>query len=185
MIRVADERAHNGRVERLRVLLTEGDLRVTPISGLAYEYYEEARLCWFNGAFVASIVMSQLAFEEMLRSHYRVARGVGGKLRETLRVDDAGFDDLIYQAKVDGWISSEEAASLDKIRKDYRNPFVHPHDVPKQNKSNKPNFLKQRLKMVAPELIGRGAGDEAQETIVLLVTLLPRISRRLYGLHYE
>ena len=61
-----------------------------------------ARLCWYVGAFVAIIVMSQLALEEMLRAHYRRCKGVDGKLNEHLRVDEADFSGLINQAEADG-----------------------------------------------------------------------------------
>lgn len=95
LMRGADERAHNGRLERLRFLLSKQDPNPAPVDALAYEYFEEARLCWYVGAFVATIVMSQLALEEMVRAHYRRWKGVDGKLNEGLKVDEASFLNLI------------------------------------------------------------------------------------------
>lgn len=183
LIRDANDRAHSGRFKRLRILFSVKDLGSYPIGDLAFEYYEEARLCWYMGAYVAAIVMTQLAFEEMLRSHYRVAKGVGGNLNDRKKVDDAGFADLINQAKGDGWISSEEAAALHKIRRDYRNPYVHPHDFDESNDFSKANFLRQSIKITAPNLVGGGAEGEARESISLLITLLPTISRRFWGMN--
>lgn len=184
LIRDANERAHNGRLERLGILLSEADLDPAPFPGLAYEYYEEARLCWYVGAFVATIVMSQLALEEVLRSHYRVTKSVGGRLNNLKKVDRAGFADLIRQAEHDGWISSEEAIGLDKLRKNLRNPYVHPKDVSKKNDLSKPSFFTQQVKIVSPELLDRSAKDEAKETIILLVGLLPKLARRFWGMEH-
>ena len=116
LIRDANERAHSGRLERVSFLMSEADSEPVPFPALVYEYYEEARLCWYMGAFVAAIVMSQLAFEETLRSHYRVKRGVDGKLNEHKKLNEAGFADLIKQAGDDGWLSLEEAAALNRYK---------------------------------------------------------------------
>jgi len=105
LIHEQEDRSFPGRLERLRFLLSIQKQPPFPSPRLAYEYYEEARLCWYVGAFVASIVMVQLAFEELLRSHYRVAKGVGGKLDCGKKVDDAGFANLINEARNDMYIS--------------------------------------------------------------------------------
>jgi len=182
LIHDANERAHGGRLERLRFLFSQEDTNPAPVEALAYEYYQEARLCWLHGAFVAAIVMGQLAFEELLRSHYRVAKGVAGKLNEHIKVDEAGFADLIRQSESDGWLYPEEAAALNRIRKDFRNPYVHPHDFDLSNQFAKPNFLRQYIKIVAPELVESGAESEARENIRILVTLFPSIARRFWGM---
>lgn len=182
LIRGADERAHEGQVERLRFLLFRQDPNPAPIDALAYEYFEEARLCWYVGAFVATIVMSQLALEEMLRAHYRRWKGVDGKLNERLKVDEASFSDLISQAEADGWLSRDEAAQLNRIRRDLRNPYVHPHDLNTSNVFAKPNWLRQLIKITASQLGENGAEDEARQSIGALVELLPSISRRFWGM---
>jgi len=182
LILEGDERPYNGRFERLKFLLSVEDKNPFPVSALVLEYYEEARLCWYMGAFVAAIVMVQLSFEELLRSHYRVAKGIGGKLNCGKKVDQANFSDLIDAARNDGWISQEEAKLLHHLRKNIRNPYVHVKDI-KLNSGGKPNrkrldFFTLYLKIKAPEVIGCDVKNEAKKAIRLLVTLLPKISRR-------
>lgn len=170
LIRDANERAHNGRLKRLRIVLSAEDPSPAPVSALAYEFYEEARLCWYAGAFVGAIVMTQMAFEEMLRSHFRVSKRVGGRLYEAKKVDDMGFAELVKEAQSGGWLRPEEATALDNLRKHARNPYVHPKD-----------FVTQLAKIKAPDSLERGAEAEAREAITLLVTKFRRISRRLWG----
>jgi len=189
LIHEGDKRSYNCRFERLRFLLGVETQSYFPAPALAIEYYEEARLCWYVGAFVSTIIMTQLAFEELLRSHYRVAKGVGGKIicgKRTKKVDDMTFIDLIEEAKGDKWISKQEASLLNKLRKNARNLYVHVKDF-KINKNGKPNLKKsnffiQYLKIKAPEVIGYDITDEAKEAIKLLVTLFPSISSRYGGL---
>ncbi len=184
----ADKRAHSGRLERLKFLLSEEDPTPAPVDALAYEYYEEARLCWYAGAFVAAIVMSQLALEETLRSYYRAAKGVGGALDKVLKynkpvkVDNASFADLIRQAEADGWLNSEEANTLNQIRKEFRNPYVHTHDLDANGKLTKRNTFTQYLKIHAPQLFGISVEDEARESIKTLVKAFTCISRRAWGI---
>ncbi len=101
LIRDGDERSFNGRSERLGFLLSIETQDGFHPPALAIEYYEEARLCWYVGAFVATIVMVQLSFEELLKSHYRMAKGIGGKLDYGKKVGRATFCDLISEAKKD------------------------------------------------------------------------------------
>lgn len=182
----ANERAHAGCLKRLRVLLSTQSQDTFPAPGLALEYHEEARLCWYVGAFVSTIIMTQLAFEELLMSHYRVANGVGASLDCGKKVDKAGFFDLINKAQRDGWISQGEAESLNTLRKSLRNPYVHVKDIKGDERKEKepvsPNFLTQYLKIVASELIDNDVEDEAKEAILLLVSLFPKISSRTGGL---
>ena len=44
-----NKRAHAGRLERLKVLLLTQSQDAFLAPGLALEYYEEARLCWYVG----------------------------------------------------------------------------------------------------------------------------------------
>jgi len=178
----ADKRAHSGRLERLRFLLSEDDPDPAPVDALAYEYYEEARLCWYVGAFVSAIVMSQLALEEALRSYYRAAKGVGGRLNELVKVDEASFADLIRQAEADGWLCPNEADALTKIRKEFRNPYVHTRDTKANDQLVKPTAFTQYLKIHAPQLLKSGAEDEARESIKILAGLFRSISRRAWGI---
>jgi len=186
LIREGDKRSYSGRLERLRFLLSIEVQEPFPTSALASEYYEEMRLCWYVGAFVATIVMAQLAFEELFRSHYRVANGIGGKLNCNKKVDNANFYDLIEEAKNDRWILGEEAKLLHDLRKNVRNPYVHVKDIKLNNKGRpnlrEGNFFSQLLKIKAPGLLGNDAETEAKKTIQLVVTLFPEISRRYGGL---
>lgn len=186
LILEGDERSYNGRFECLRFLLSIEDQESFPISALVPEYYEEARLCWYVGAFVATIVMVQLSFEELLRSHYRVAKGIDGKLNCSKKVNQANFSDLIDEAYNDNWISEEGAKLLHNLRKNIRNPYVHVRDVKvngdEKTDRKRPNFFTQYLKIKAPEVIGCDVENEAKEAIQLLVTLLPKISSRFGGL---
>lgn len=182
LIEDADKRSFGGRLERLRFLNLHEDQDPAPFDALALAYYQEARLCWVVGAFVATIVMCQLTLEEVLRSHYRSSKGVGGDLNKNKKVDRAGFADLIQQAKVDRWITKEEAALLHKLRKEYRNPFVHPADISIVSNSTKTDFFRQRSKMMFSELVEESAEEEARECMIIITSLLPKISRRLFGL---
>ncbi|HHT9132346.1 MAG TPA: hypothetical protein ACFYED_07650 [Candidatus Tripitaka californicus] len=189
LIHESDERSCRGRSERLRFLLSKEDPNPFPTPALAYEYYEETRLCWYVGAFVATIVMAQLSFEELFRANYRAATGVDGKLNCGKKVNQASFSDLIKQAKNDKWISENEATSLHSLRKNVRNPYVHVKDAElrsgKQNLKSA-NFISQYLKiravqLKAPfllEIIEKDTEQEARESVQLLVTLFPEISRR-------
>jgi len=186
LIQQGDERSYSGRKERLKILLSIEPQESFPVPALAYEYYEEARLCWYVGAFVATIVMTQLSFEELFRSHYRVAKGVNGKLNCGKRVEDAGFRELIEEAKNDGWISKEEAELLHNLRRNVRNPYVHVKDIKTKDNgkidTTVPNFFTQYLKIVAPEIVGSSVEKESREAISLLVTLFPVVSRRVGGI---
>jgi len=194
LISEGDQRSYNSRLERLRFLLSIERQKPFPISALVSEYYEEARLCWYFGAFISTIVMVQLSFEELFRAHYRAAKGVGGELNSGKKVDNASFFDLIEEAKNDKWISLDEANLLHNFRKNIRNPYVHVKDIQIANGEKadlrKPNFGTQyfkikSLKIKDPEikkLIRFDVEAEAKESIRLLVSSLPEISRRSGGI---
>ncbi len=152
-----------------------------PAAALAFEYYEEARLCWFHGAFVATIVMSQLALEEMLRSHFRILKGVKGCFSDGKLVDNVGFARLSREARIEGFLSADEAEEFDRLRTS-RNPYVHPHDTDPNTVTTKPDGFAQLAKITAPGLVGVDVETEAKESIRLLVTFFPSISKRQGGL---
>jgi hypothetical protein len=175
----SSKRSHDGRLRRLRVLLSNQAQSAFPSPALALEYYEEARLCWYVGAFIAAIVMTQLAFEELLRGHYRVANGVGGTLSCGKKVDEAGFFDLINEAKKEEYISQDEATLLHALRQKLRNPYVHVKDADKVENDmvEKTNFLSLLWKVASGAV-----EDEARKAVILLVQLFPEISLRHGGL---
>jgi hypothetical protein len=169
----ADQRARHGRIERLKILQNDLPHEEFPVPALALAYYEEARLCWYMGAFVATVLMVQLAFEELLRSYYRVVRGVGGKLSSGVLVDRAGFGDLIKEARPDDFLTDSEARDLDSL-KNCRNLYVHTKD----EKQGRPSFFDQLAKIAVPELVGIGAEDEARVAVKLLITFFPTLCMR-------
>jgi len=176
----ADERARAGRAARLKLLQSILLVEEYPAPALAYEFFEEARLCWYVGAFVATILMVQLAFEELLRSRYRTARGVGGKLDSGVPVDDAGFAQLIEQGKNDHSLSSPEAGQL-RALKDCRNLWVHAKDEGKKRATkNRATWFDQLGKMVVPDLVGIGVEDEAQKAITFLTVSFPLLCKRQF-----
>jgi len=185
LIRQSNERAFRGRKERLRLLLSKEDKRRFPAEALAKEYYEEARLCWYIGAFVATILMSHLTLEETLRSHYRRAKGVGGRLSKHKKVDEATFNELIDQALGGGFISSNQARALHKLRR-LRNPYQHTQDMRKTGRSLQElrrdrDFFVQTKKISAPALLGVSAENEARQAISIGASLFPAISRQVWG----
>lgn len=170
----ADERARAGRIARLEWLQLGASRQYYPVPALAREYFLEARLCWYVGAFISTILMVQLAFEEFLRSQYRVARGVGGKLDSGTSVDSAGFAELIEQERNDDFLSKSEADDLTALRKS-RNPYVHAKDVGGKGTS----FFELTIGISAPESVGVGVEDEARNAIKLLTTFFPALCLRM------
>jgi hypothetical protein len=156
---------------------------------LAYEYYQEARLCWYVGVFVATIVTCQMCLEEWFRSHYRVVGGVRGHLRLTgrgtkkqrrVRVDDARFAELVQEASADGILTPIEAEALDRMRVELRNRYMHVEDVKRQvAASDGRDFFTQHLRIVAPQLVGEGVQHQARQAIALTVRLISSLSARL------
>ncbi|PKB63486.1 MAG: hypothetical protein BZY80_06900 [SAR202 cluster bacterium Io17-Chloro-G2] len=181
MVKDSDEKEFYSRVARLGMLCRQQDDDPGFFNSLALAYHEEARLCWVNGAYVAAILMSQLALEEMIRSHYRA---FSGNVSVAQKVDRAGFADLIDQAEKDGWVETEEAKQLHVIRKNYRNPYVHPHDNLGEANSDaqisNPNAFTQAVKIYAPQLGHGDVMDEAWQVVKILVVLFPRISYRFW-----
>lgn len=123
-----DERSLGERLQRLRFLLSfwggEGNLFV---SSPAFWFFEEARLCFLNGAFAATIVMAQMCAAELLQYVFRsegidelaVAEG------KTVPTHKAGFKQLIWVAREYGFLSDGDAKELEELR-EMRNPYVHP-----------------------------------------------------------
>ena len=183
MIKDGNDRAHAGRLERLRLLLSIESQESYPVNSLAWEYYQEARLCWYVGAFIATIVVSCIAIEELIRAKYRLIKGVGGRLDSGKKVDDVGLADLTQQATKDDLLTSKEARIIHKLRKEIRNPWVHPHDfdtqfVDSQKAMRKPNWLTQDIKLKYSVLVE----NEARRAIEVASNVFPRISRRFWEL---
>jgi hypothetical protein len=157
---------------------------------LAHAYYVEAKLCWISGAYVSTIIMTQLAFEESLRAFFRTIRQGDPILKEDTTIDRAGFFDLVEQAKDERWISTTEATALHTLRKLQRNPYVHPKQVEKGTYCPD-EFLRridafaQAMKLHAPSFNTGSVIAEAQDAIQLLLHKFPAISSRLHGHKYS
>lgn len=183
MVEESDGNEFEDRFTRLKFLISiEGEWFMTA-PALATAYYEEARLCWYNGAFVATIIMAQLALEELIRSHYRQA-GFDMKLHSGKSVDAASFAELIDQALSDEYITEEEGKNMHEIRK-YRNPYVHIKDAKIKGKKQdleSANFITQGLKIYSPELFEISVEDEAKAVLQIMIKLFQNICGRTGGL---
>jgi len=184
MILGQDKGTFDDRLERLRYLMSisPGDESV-PFPSVVLAYYEEARLCWYHGAFVSAIVMAQMAFEELLRSHYR-AIGINKLPLTGKPPDDANFVQLIKQAEQDGYLTVQEAKHIDKIRREYRNRYVHVKNakiVDGKQDMKSSNWLTIGMKALCRNPYGDDASDEARETMCILVSILPDICIRNGG----
>lgn len=167
MIKNNDSNIFKGRFTRLKFLLKNFTDEPFLVSGLASEYYEESRLCWYAGSFVATIIMVQLAFEELFRAHYR-NMGINPKLSSGKRLSQMNFSELIDEAKKDKYISNQEASNLHKLRK-IRNPYVHSQDRQYKKNGTKPSndFITQQFKIINSQL-SPNVQDEAKFAVQML-----------------
>lgn len=234
LIREADACGLDARVERFRYLLTVLDLQGAYVDPLSKAFSQEAQTCWINGSFIATIGVSQLALEESLRSFYREFRGGQGKImkvqpppeapekqkaqpksccqqpptpKQKATVDMATFQDLILQAEHDGLLMEIQGKELNRLRREYRNPYYHPQDLPPRDKPTDPkapldptapdyqeqwekrfnlkkafatpSYLRLLLKIYEPGILGSGVEDDAREAITILMQLYPVIGRKL------
>jgi len=178
MVRRLDETEHRGRVWRMKKVMASIYDENFIASALAATYYEEARWCWISGAYVATILMSQVAIEEALRSHFRMNRKRNDPLVRTVTVDGASFRQLIDQAMAEGWISATRARELHRLRKMLRNPYVHTKTGAKTTDHSAP-FLRETSqsaqlgKILRPGFETGSVVAEAQEAIQLLIRSFP------------
>ena len=181
MIKNSDIKEFEGRFQRLKYLISIHKDIYLPYPSLCEEYNEEAKLCWYNGAFVASILMVQLTFEELFRSYFRMIYGVNGELRfykEKIKVDNASFYALIEEACLCGWINNNERDELHGLRK-IRNPYVHTKDITSKTRK-KIDFFNLFTKTHASELIEGSAEEDAKFAVTLLIKSYPDIALRVF-----
>lgn len=67
----SDKKSFQGRLNRLIFLLENLAEDYVPFPAIVLEYFEETKLCFYQGAFVASILMASATYEELLRQIYR------------------------------------------------------------------------------------------------------------------
>jgi hypothetical protein len=170
----ADARARGGKKKRLELLAEAPPEYEFPAPQLARRYYEESRLCFYSGAYVATIIMAQLAFEELLRTYYRAIEGEGC-LPDGTKVADCGFADLIIRARREKLANSRDIRHLEKLRT-MRNPYVH-----SRQDGKKSDHTRQTLKITFPEYVGVSTQDEAQKAVTTLIEVFPRLSIKIWG----
>jgi hypothetical protein len=170
----ADARARGGKKKRLELLAEAPPTYEFPAPQLARRYYEESRLCFYSGAYVATIIMAQLAFEELLRTYYRAIEGEGC-LPDGTKVADCGFADLIIRARREKLASSRDTRRLEKLRM-MRNPYVHSREEGKKS-----DVTRQTLKLTFPEYVGVSTEDEARKAVTTLIDVFPRLSHKIWG----
>ena len=66
MINASNKVEFEGRFERLKFLTSVQDEGFMLTPALALAYYEEAKLCWYHGAFVATIIIYCFNFVTLL-----------------------------------------------------------------------------------------------------------------------
>ncbi len=182
MIKNSDIKEFEGRLQRIKYLISIHKDIYLPYPSLCEEYYEEAKLCWYNGAFVASILMVQLTFEELFRSYFRMSYGVNGELRlykEKIKVDNASFNVLIEEAYLCGWIKDNGRNELHRLRR-IRNPYVHTKDIGPKTRKKKIDFLTLFTKVYGSELIEGSAEGDAKFAITLLIKSYSNIALRVF-----
>jgi hypothetical protein len=159
-----------------------------PMHHLTKIYVDEAKRCWIEGAYLPCILMVTLAFEEQLRGHYRVIGGSTCKQGFThiKKVDDATFHQLAEEALLDALITQDEKLRIDKLRKEFRNEYVHTkEDIPtKIGAPKKSSWFTQSIKMSAPAFgeltFGSSIISEAKESVEILLTIMPRLCHRCF-----
>jgi hypothetical protein len=178
IVRKLNESEHRGRVWRTKKVLSSIDDGNFIGSALSAAYYEEARWCWISGAYVATILMTQMALEEGLRSHFRFSREKDAHFPKGVTLNSATFYHLIERAKAEGWISPTRAKDFHRLRKMLRNPYVHTRSRTKTTNHNAP-FLRethewaQLGKIVRPGFETGSVVAEEKEAIQLLVRTFP------------
>lgn len=109
------------RLRRLRFLTEEFDegYRLSP--GIALVYEEEAKLSFYHGAFISTIVLVQMAIEETIRATLHDA-GL-----DWAREDKSiGFFKLTEEAFDRKLITRGMRDSFHRLRSDVRNKYMHP-----------------------------------------------------------
>jgi len=175
IVRRLNESEHRGRVWRTKKVLSSIEDENFIGSALSAAYYEEARWCWVSGAYVATILMTQMALEEGLRSHFRFSREKNAHFPKGVTLSSATFYHLIDRAKAEGWVSPTRAKDFHRLRKMLRNPYVHTRQAAKKTTDSSVPFLRethewaQLGKIVRPGFETGSVVAEAQEAIQLLI----------------
>jgi hypothetical protein len=152
----------------------------------SYWFYEEAIKCYLQGNFIATIILSQNALEERLRTFFRIMHPRKKFLTGKKDPDSAGFYELINEALHIRLISPNEADSLHHLRKNLRNQYVHIKDDDSEILLNIDGSMKKYstsgsdiLNMkIKSKLVAKDTQDEAKEALEILFGAFNAINRR-------
>lgn len=173
MIIEADKRSFEGRLNRLRFLLEILGENYVPFPKIVLEYFEETKLCFYEGAFVASILMASATFEELFRQIYR-------DRSETKKAKSRGLADLVNRALDDSLIFPDEARRLTELRR-MRNKFTHIKiGFQRIDFNKKRTFLDFLLLWEEPYKETLPIEDLAEDTIKIFARLLPKLCNRFW-----
>ena len=167
LLRKFEARTLSERVDRLEFL--ESLLGDQPHLALPFHtvmYFEDAKICFIYGALAATVVLCQMAAEELLRSYYRAA----GQEEKSYLVGVC----LIEEAFDDGIISGGQRRDFRKLN-GIRNPYVH---VPSSGRTKKEQRRHERaIRKWSPTdrtgdiLFPTGVEKDAMEAFRVLITL--------------
>lgn len=154
-----------------------------------YLYYTEAKYCWYYGNFLATIVLAQMALEDLLRTYFEVA--MHGKFASGKKSSNATFAQLINEALSAGYIESEEAERMHYLRKELRNQYVHNElrdvkvnirfsDKEPSKETRMPSFIALDMK-IRPVGVEKNVEHEARESITILIEVFTSIALRSHG----
>lgn len=156
-----DEASREARLERLRWLVeTFGEPRHLLFRGgpISYRAFEEARLCFLHGQFIATTLLSQVVLEHMLAGLFHSAG------RDDLK--GSGFKRLMKEAVKERIISAEEHDAFERIRQ-RRNPVVHYRDP-----MNQENIMYRAMR--EDTTIRQVLEDDARTALYTIFNLLNR-----------
>jgi hypothetical protein len=170
-----DSISFENRLARLRFLMGVLSDESMPISRIVMEYFEETKFCFYEGAYVATILMASATLEEMIRQLYRDSN-------QMEKANAFGLAKISRLALEDNLISNDEYKRLDDLRK-LRNKFTHlsigfdESDI--KNKKTYSDFALFWEGSHKPEL---PIEQLAEEAIKILAELVPRFCFRFSGL---
>ena len=174
LVREADAKSFEGRLSRLEFLLENLGEGYTLFPAIVLQYFEETKLCFYEGAFVASILMVSATFEELLRQIYR-------EINQMEKANARGLSELVENAICDDLISSEEMEELTNLRK-LRNKFTYINiGFGEGSKKNKKTLLDYALLWGDPREQNLPIEELSKDAIRVFARLLPEVCNRFWG----
>jgi len=173
MMQEGDKKSFEGRLNRLKFLLGNLGEDYTPFPAIVLEYFEETKLCFYQGAFVSTI-MASATFEEVFRQVYRDAN-------QMEKARTKGLANLVDYAIADELISQAEADKLTELRQ-LRNRFTHINiGFGEGSIKNKHTFLDYMLLWGDPREETLPIEELSKSAIKIFAELLPELCNRFWG----